>query len=95
MNKYEFMFIVNPTLEEATIKKVADDMKSVIKKAKGKIVEEKEMGQRDLAYEIEKHKKGYYFLFTFEAEASLIAEINRICNVSENIIRHLVIKIED
>ncbi len=95
MNKYELMFIVNPTLEEANIKKVADDIKNVIKKSKGKIIEEKEMGQKDLAYEIQKHKKGYYFLFTFEADASLIAEINRISNVNENIIRHLVIKIED
>ena len=63
MNKYEIMFIVNPTLDEASIKKVADDMKNIILNAKGEIVEEQDMGQRDLAYEINKHKKGYYFLY--------------------------------
>ena len=61
MNKYEIMFIVNPTLDEASIKKVADDMKNIVLNAKGEIVEEQDMGQRDLAYEINKHKKGYYF----------------------------------
>ena len=63
MNKYEIMFIVNPTLDEASIKKVAEDMKDIIVKAKGEITEEQEMGQRDLAYEINKHKKGYYFFY--------------------------------
>ena len=95
MRKYEIMFIVNPTLEESTIKKVADEVKEIITKSKGKIIEEKDMGQKALAYEIKKHKKGYYFLFTILADASVISEFNRIANVNENIIRHLVVKIED
>ncbi len=95
MRKYEFMFIVNPNLEEAAIKKVANDMKNVITKAKGKIIEEKEMGQKELAYEIKKHKKGYYFLFVIEVDASAIAELNRVANVTEDIIRHLVVTVEE
>ena len=95
MRKYEFMFIVNPNLEEAAIKKVADDMKDVIKKTKGKITDEKDMGQRELAYEINKHKKGYYFLYVLEADASAIAELNRVSNVNEDVIRHLIVKLED
>ena len=53
------------------------------------------MGQKELAYEIKKHKKGYYFLFTVEATPTAIAEFNHASNVSENIIRSLVVKIED
>lgn len=95
MSKYEFMFIVRPTLDEAAIKKVADDMKSVITKSNGKIVDERDMGQRELAYEIAGHRKGYYFLFTVEADAKAVAEFNRVANVTEDVIRHLIIKIED
>lgn len=95
MRKYEFMFIINPNLEESAIKKTAEDMKNVITKANGKIIDEQEMGQRELAYEIQKHKKGYYFLYVIEADASLIAEINRVANVTEDVIRHLVVKVED
>ena len=95
MSKYELMFIVNPTLDEAAIKKVANDMKSIITKSKAKVVDEKDMGQRELAYEIAGHKKGYYFLFTVEADAKTVSEFNRVANVNENVIRHLIVKVED
>lgn len=94
MQKYEIMFIVKPTIEEEAIKKTAEEMKNVVEKAGGKIVGEKAMGQREMAYEIEGHKKGYYYLYTIEAEAKIVEEINRVANVSEEIIRHIVIKVE-
>lgn len=95
MNNYELMFIVRPTLDEASIKKVYEDMQNVVTKANGKIVSSKEMGQRDLAYEIEDHKKGYYFLLVVEANKETVAEFNRVANVNEDVIRHLVIKQEN
>ena len=66
MRKYEIMFIVKPDLEETEIKQVAQDMKSVLESNNAKVLELKEMGQRELAYEINKYKTGYYFLFTIE-----------------------------
>ena len=51
MNKYEIMFVVRPDMEEAEIRKTAEDMKKVLTDAKAKILEEKPMGQRELAYE--------------------------------------------
>ena len=95
MRKYEIMFIVKPTLDEAAIKKVADDVKATFEKFNSNVLEVKDMGQRDLAYEIKKHKKGYYFLFTVEATVDAIDEFNHIVNISENIIRALVVKLED
>ena len=52
MNKYEIMFIVRPDMEEAEIKKTAEDMKKVLTDGKATIAEEKNMGQRELAYEV-------------------------------------------
>ena len=57
MRKYEIMFIVRPDLEEANIKEVANNMKEVLKSEGATIVEEKAMGQRELAYEIKKYKE--------------------------------------
>ena len=94
MNKYEIMFVVKPTLEEAAIKKVFEDTKAMLKKNKAKILEEKEMGQKELAYEIKKHKTGYYFLLEVEANGDTIKEFNRVANISEDIIRYLVTKLE-
>ena len=95
MNNYEIMFIVKPDMEEAEIKKTADSLKKVLTDKKAKVIEEKAMGQRDLAYEINKFKTGYYFLFVVEAESDAIEEFNRVVGINECVIRHLVIKKED
>ena len=44
MNKYEVMFIVRPDMEEAEIKKTAEDMKKVLTDNKAKLLEEKPLG---------------------------------------------------
>ena len=58
MNKYEIMFIVRPDMEEVEIKKTAEEMKKVLTDKNSNIIEEKPMGQRELAYEINKFKTG-------------------------------------
>lgn len=95
MNKYEIMFIVKPDLEEAAIKKEADNLKKVLVDHKAKIVEEKAMGQRELAYEIKKYKNGYYFLFVIEAEPEATKEFDRLARINENLLRHLIVRVDD
>ena len=96
MRKYEIMFIVKPDLEETAIKQVAQDMKSVLENNNAKVLELKEMSQRDLAYEINKYKTGYYFLFTIETEdLNATKEFDRLSLINENILRHLIVKVED
>ena len=96
MRKYEIMFIVKPDLEEGAIKEVFDSMKGVLESKKAKILEAKEMGQRELAYEINKYKNGYYFYFLIEEEnADAINEFDRLALINENIIRHLVVRVEE
>jgi small subunit ribosomal protein S6 len=96
MRKYEIMFIVKPDLEEGTIKEVYESMKGVLESKKAKILDTKEMGQRELAYEIKKYKNGYYFYFLIEEEnAEAINEFDRLALINENIIRHLVVRIDE
>ncbi len=95
MRKYEIMFIVKPDLEEGAIKTVFDSMKSMLEEQKATVTEAKEMGQRELAYEIKKYKTGYYFYFLIEAkDANAVKEFDRVALINENIIRHLVVKVE-
>lgn len=95
MNKYELMFIVKSDMEEQEIKKTAETMKKILTDNKAKIIEEKAMGQRELAYEINKMKTGYYFLYVIEATSEAINEFERVSRINENILRHLTIKVED
>ena len=93
--KYEIMFIVRPNLEENAVKEVAAKFESILTDKGAKVVSSKELGQKELAYEIKKFKKGYYFLLTVEANTEAINEFNHVSNVNEDIIRSLVVKIED
>ena len=95
MNKYEVMFIVKPDMEETQITKVAEELKKVLTDNKAKLLEEKAMGQRELAYEIKKFKAGYYFLFVVEANATAVSEFDRMAKINENILRHLIVKVEE
>ena len=95
MRKYEIMFIVKPDLEETAIKQVANDMKSVLESNNAKVLELKEMGQRDLAYEINKFNTGYYFLFVVEADSKSEQEFNRVARINESLLRHIVVRVED
>ena len=95
MNKYEIMFIVRPDMEEAEIKNTAEEVKKVLTEKNATIVEEKAMGQRELAYEINKFTTGYYFLYVVEANAETVKEFDRIVRINESLLRHLIVKVED
>ena len=95
MNKYEIMFIVKPDLEETSINNEAENLKKVLTNLEAKIVEEKAMGQRELAYEIKNYRNGYYFLFVVEGSHEAVKEFDRLAGINENILRHLIIRKED
>ena len=95
MNKYEIMFIVRPDMEEAEIKNTAEEAKKVFTEKNATIVEENAMGQRELAYEINKFSTGYYYLFVVEANADAVKEFDRVARINENLLRHLIVKVED
>lgn len=95
MRKYEIMFIVRPDMEETEIAKTAESLKKVLEDGKANFVEEKNMGQRELAYEINKFKTGYYYLFVVEATPEAVAEFDRVVRINESLLRHLIVKVED
>ena len=96
MRNYEIMFIVRPTLTEEEIKAVAENFKNTLTNNGANVTNFKEMGQRELAYEIKKFKNGYYFLINLEAnDDKAIKEFDRLALISSDVIRHLITKIED
>ena len=96
MRNYEIMFIVRPTLGEEEIKKVIKDFGKILTSNGAKITNEKDMGQRELAYEIKDFKSGYYYIYNVEAnDDAAIREFDRLALISKDIIRHLITKEED
>ncbi len=94
MKNYEIMFIVRPTLSEEEVKKVSQNFSNVLTSNGAKIIESKDLGQKELAYEIKKFKSGYYFLLEVEAtDDKAISEFDRLARISSDMIRHLIIKL--
>lgn len=92
--KYEILFIVRPDLEEKAIKDTYSKFEKILVDKGAKVLSSKELGQKELAYEIKKHKTGYYFLINVEADSKAINEFERVATLSEDIIRHISVKLE-
>ena len=91
MRKYEIMYILRSNLDQEAIKVEVEAAKNIITSNNSKVLDVKEWGLRELAYEIEHNKKGYYVVMNVEATKEAINEFNRIAGYSEKIIRHIVV----
>ncbi len=94
MRNYELMFVVRPTLEEEGTLALLTNIKNILNEQKVNIVSEKNMGRRELAYEVKGFKNGNYFLLNVEATPEAVKEFDRVANINEDIIRHIVVKVE-
>jgi small subunit ribosomal protein S6 len=95
MKHYELLFVIKPTLTEEEIAKQISNVTEHIKELGGEVVATNEMGMRKLAYEINKHPRGYYVVVYHKSPTSSIAEIERRLRYNEDILRFLTIKYEN
>ena len=94
MTKYEIMYVIRPNLEEEGRNAVIETFNNAITNNGGEIVESKAMGMRDLAYAIEDFTKGYYVVLTAALTKEAREEFNRLANISEDMIRYIIVKEE-
>ena len=94
INKYETIFVVDAALEEETIASVVEKFKALISKA-GEIESVDEWGKRRLAYPINYKTEGYYVLVNFSAKPDFPLELERIYNITDGILRSIIIKKEE
>ena len=95
MNKYELMFIVKTTMETEAASTLANNYKNVITENAGEVTNFKDMGQRKLAYEIKKQINGFYYVINFNATSETVKELDRRLGLDENILRHLIIRLDE
>lgn len=89
MRKYEMMIIFdldNPVDETKTF------LYDTFKSNSISIIEEKDMGVRNLAYEINRKQKGHYFLFNLEADQTKLISINKEFKLHKGIMRQITLK---
>ena len=91
MNKYESVVIINPNVEENALKELIERFQTLIN-TDGKVEKVNELGKKKLAYEVKKNKEGYYVVYDFEANPSLIAELERNYRITDQVIKFIVVK---
>ena len=95
MNKFEVVLILNPDLSTNTLNDEIDEFKTKLNSHSAKIINEENWGLRDLSYTINKYKKAFYRFFQLETTGSIVREISKELNQSENLIRYIFIKVKN
>ena len=91
MRNYEALVIVDPALEESSLKQAVDKFTAVIGE-KGELGKVDHWGRKRLAFEINHQSEGYYVLANFKAEPSLISELDRLFEIGEEYIRAKIVR---
>lgn len=92
INSYETMFIVDAQLSEEATQAIVEKFKTLIEKH-ATITKLDEWGKSRLAYPINDQNEGYYVLVNFEADGAFIAELDRIFNITDGIIRSMTVRV--
>lgn len=92
MRNYEIMYILRPELDQESIAAEIKAINAIFTDNGSKVLEVKEWGLRELAYEIDHTRKGFYVWMNVEANNESIDEFNRIVGYNEKVMRHIVVK---
>jgi small subunit ribosomal protein S6 len=94
MRRYELMLVIRPDVADDKSQAVVDRTTRQIVAAGGQIVKVAPWGRRRLAYPIDRHREGSYQIVLFEAPSEAISELEHSLLITEEVIRHLVTRVE-
>jgi len=94
MSKYELMFVIDPTLDDAAKDAAVETVKGIIA-ADGEVTDTNVWGLRKLAYPIQKKNEGYYVVMHFNANPELPKELDRRLRISDNYMRHIIVNLDE
>ena len=91
MKRYEIMYIIRPNLEDGVRNALIEELNKILTDYKSEDLKVNEWGIKDLAYEINDLKKGYYVVIDLMTNVEAINELDRVMKIRENVLRHIVI----
>jgi len=94
MPLYENVFIARQDISGAQVDQLADSFTQLIAEQGGQVKKREYWGLRNLAYRMNKNRKGHYILFNIEAPPAAIAELERTMRINEDVLRYLTLRIE-
>jgi small subunit ribosomal protein S6 len=95
MRKYEIMYIIRPSIEDEAKKALVERFNGILTDNGAEITNVKEWGKRRLAYEINDFRDGFYMILNVMSNSEAINEFDRLAKINEDIIRHMITKVEE
>lgn len=93
-NLYEGMYIISSTLSDDARQKAFDKIQNGITSRNGKVVKVHDQGRKRLAYEIEGHREGHYYLIYFEVGPEAISDLWKEYHLNEDLVRFVTLRTE-
>lgn len=93
--QYELVYIVSPEATDEQVSDLHTQIEALIKRFDAELVKTENWGRRKLAYPIQRHKEGTYVLEVINGTGDLIKEIDRRLRVTEQVVRHLVVRVDE
>ncbi|MCY3845953.1 MAG: 30S ribosomal protein S6, partial [Acidobacteria bacterium] len=93
--QYELVYVVSPETDEEGVAGLHTQIAEIVDKLGGRIDKTDNWGRRQLAYEIDRHREGTYVLELISGPGGIVSEIDRRLRVSDNVLRHLVVRVDE
>ena len=93
--QYELVYIVSPDASEQDVADLHTQVEQIIQRFNGTLDKTENWGKRKLAYEIGHAREGTYVIETITGSGELMKEIDRRLRVTDSVIRHLVVRIDE
>lgn len=91
---YEFTVVIRPDLGQQKEREVIEEIKDFISRKVGLIIDEKNWGEKELAYRIKRYERGKYFYFEYKSIGEGEQELRKFLETHDDVLRYLIIKKE-
>jgi small subunit ribosomal protein S6 len=93
--QYELVYILTPEASEQEVADLHTQIDQIVQRFKGTFDKTENWGRRKLAYEIGHHREGIYVVETISGSGDLMKEIDRRLRVLDQVIRHLIVRVDE
>ncbi len=95
VRQYDLIYVTPPETSEEALAELHQQVAAVVERFGGVIERTENWGRRRLAYEIGHHREGVYVLEVINGPGTLTAELDRRLRVFDNVIRHLIVRVDE
>jgi small subunit ribosomal protein S6 len=92
---YEVLFIADPNLSEPDVDKLAETVQGYAEKEGAKTQKLEKWGKKRLAYDVKKHREGYYVLLVVDGKPEMVKELERRMRVADGVVKFITVRVDE